>query len=110
MASSPNTLLCKFYGLYAVQIQEQSIIYFVIMENVFTPKFPVEEVYDLKGSTYGRAVSESEKLKENVILKDLDIKKGAIKLKLGEKEFLRNQLAHDCKVWLCKEFIYFLTI
>lgn len=46
-------------------------MHFVIMGNVFFTHKYVHEVYDLKGSTYGRAAAEKEKQQAVPILKVL---------------------------------------
>jgi len=94
----PHTLLSRFYGFYAIKSKETSsqLMHFVIMENVFTPKYEIHRCYDLKGSTRGRFAKESEKIAGNAILKDLDIDKGTIKLQDKVKRQLAEQIHQDC--------------
>jgi 1-phosphatidylinositol-4-phosphate 5-kinase len=48
---NPNTLLCKFFGLYMVQPRGVGKeMYFVVMENAFPPSVKIDEKYDLKVS------------------------------------------------------------
>ena len=66
-----NTLIVRIYGLYKLKIYENkekvNTIYFISMENIFKeindPKvggfnIQIKEVYDLKGSLYGRTGEE----------------------------------------------------
>lgn len=55
MMQNPNTLMCKFYGVYMVQPRGVGKeMYFVVMENAFPPPdkgIKLDERYDLKVST-----------------------------------------------------------
>jgi len=53
---NPESLLCKFYGLYAIQMYGHRQ-YIVVMHNCLhtaNPSLAPSEVYDLKGSSVGR--------------------------------------------------------
>jgi hypothetical protein len=73
MTEQSNTLIVRIYGLYKLKIfqnrQKVDTIYFISMENIFhkvkaDPNCSIEEVYDLKGSLYGRMGAEGGELKD----------------------------------------------
>ena len=73
MTEHSNTLIVRIFGLYKLKIyqnkQKIDTIYFISMENIFwkvkaEPKCKIEEVYDLKGSLYGRQGSDGGELKD----------------------------------------------
>jgi 1-phosphatidylinositol-4-phosphate 5-kinase len=63
----PHSLLTHFYGLYRVRIPNQQV-HFCIMKSVLNTPRPMDCIFDLKGSTYGRQAKPGE-----AVLKDLDI-------------------------------------
>merc|ERR1711974_107826 len=63
--SSPNTLLNHIFGFHRI-----GLIPFIVLKNVFFTLLPIDEVYDLKGSEYGRTNTEG-----RGVLKDLDFKR-----------------------------------
>eukprot|EP01114_Cavostelium_apophysatum_P015284 TRINITY_DN4131_c0_g1_i1.p1 TRINITY_DN4131_c0_g1~~TRINITY_DN4131_c0_g1_i1.p1 ORF type:complete len:673 (-),score=169.38 TRINITY_DN4131_c0_g1_i1:16-2034(-) len=98
MANNPNTLLCKFYGLYSIQPSSHSKeMHFVVMENAFPPEYTMFERYDLKGSTVGRYATTEEKRSDKAILKDLDIRRS---IAVGDhtKKLILEQLEKDTKL------------
>ena len=73
MTAHANTLIVRIYGLYKLKVyanrQKVNTIYFISMENIFSQLKPeegvrVEEVYDLKGSLYGRTGEDGKELKD----------------------------------------------
>lgn len=96
-----NTLLPKFFGLHRVKPHKGRQVRFVVMGNIFETYKKLHERYDLKGSIFGRSVSQEEKdlQKENVTYKDVDWREKQKKLYLGPKrqDFL-DQLAKDCQL------------
>jgi 1-phosphatidylinositol-4-phosphate 5-kinase len=73
LSEYPNTLIVRIFGLYKLKIyqnkQKIDTVYFISMENIFwkvkaEQKCTIEEVYDLKGSLYGRTGAEGEELKD----------------------------------------------
>jgi len=72
------------------------------MGNVFATNRTIHERYDLKGSTFGRAASDEEKIKfkENVTYKDVDWRAREKKLHFGPsiKAALLEQLKKDCQL------------
>lgn len=70
MSSHPNTLIVRIYGLYKLKVyanrQKINTIYFISMENIFSQQQGPEilEVYDLKGSLYGRTGQDGKELKD----------------------------------------------
>ncbi|ORC85223.1 phosphatidylinositol-4-phosphate 5-kinase type II beta [Trypanosoma theileri] len=67
----PHTLLPRYAGLYALWYRGSKSA-FVVMENIFAPaQFPIEVVYDLKGSTLHRSTS-IEHRKHGAAAKDKD--------------------------------------
>lgn len=95
------TLLCRFFGLHRVHLPGMASgkkVYFVVMGNVFPIDKPIQERYDLKGSTRGRVTSEAEREDPNVVLKDLDWIRSGRKMHLGpdKKRRLLAQIKKDC--------------
>jgi len=93
-AGGRRSLLTRFCGLYRVEIlenehsehgdsskrrrrQKQQLKpqYLIIMNSVFPPNVPISERFDLKGSTVGRKVSDTERqqLGSRVVLKDVNL-------------------------------------
>lgn len=67
MTEHSNTLIVRIFGLYKLKIyqnkQKVNTIYFISMENIFwkvkaEETCQIVEVYDLKGSLYGRTGAE----------------------------------------------------
>ena len=56
LRTTPKTLLCRFYGCYAITMHGQSV-YFVCMESLFHNAKQIHEKYDLKGSWVDRSAS-----------------------------------------------------
>ena len=54
LRTSPRTLLCRFYGCYAITMHSQTV-YFVCMESLFHSSKQIHEKYDLKGSWVDRS-------------------------------------------------------
>ena len=69
LMTNRNSLVCLFYGLMVVEPQNMPTIGVVVMPNMLDTV--VHEVYDLKGSTYGRFTKEKdmEKGAANVVQK-----------------------------------------
>lgn len=70
------------------------------MGNVFPIDKPIQERYDLKGSTRNRFTTDAERQELNVVLKDLDFINARRKLQLGvdKKRRLLSQIAKDCEL------------
>jgi len=97
MRTTPNNLISKFYGFYSIQANSESIAEnFIVMDNVFSNQPIIHEVFDLKGSTHNRSVPMEQKTRGSVVLKDLDISRGSIRLKPEDKKSFEAQLVHDC--------------
>ncbi len=63
MTTHKNSLIVRLYGLYKLKMyvnkEKIKTIYFISMENIFQNiskqnNLKIKEVYDLKGSLYGR--------------------------------------------------------
>lgn len=97
---NPRTLLPKFYGLYCYQCGGKNIR-FVVMNNILPSYIKMHEKYDLKGSTYKRKASKSERAKSAPTLKDLDFMDTHPEGILMEKdtyEALVKTVQRDCRV------------
>lgn len=71
------------------------------MGNVFPPHNDIHEMYDLKGSTFGRFLPEEEISKsKNAVMKDLNFEKNKKKLQMGpsKRKLFISQLVRDVKV------------
>ena len=64
MASNPQTLIVRMFGLYKLKQFRNKIkvntIRFIAMENIFYGGLKPIAVYDLKGSSYDRRGSQRE--------------------------------------------------
>jgi len=71
---NPDTLLTRFYGLYAVKMWNNPAkrIRIVVMKNFFPTGVKFDFKFDLKGSTINRFASDKEKKKDSPTLKDID--------------------------------------
>ncbi|KAL1919558.1 uncharacterized protein VTP21DRAFT_2251 [Calcarisporiella thermophila] len=98
---NPNTLLCRYYGLHRIKLPHGRKIHFVVMGNVFPSNKDIHEIYDLKGSTYGREYPESEaRQNPRAVMKDLNwLNRGKV-LQLGpeKRQIFLAQLQRDVKL------------
>lgn len=100
ISQNKRTLLPKFYGLYCYQCGGKNIR-FVVMNNLLPSTVQLHEKYDLKGSTYKRKASKSERSKGNPTLKDLDfmdLHNDGLHLERDTFEALIKTLQRDCRV------------
>eukprot|EP01134_Creolimax_fragrantissima_P001663 CFRG1663T1 len=67
-----RTLLPKFFGLFNYKSILGRNIRILVMNNILPTKFVYHERFDLKGSTFRRVASPSERKKRSPTLKDLD--------------------------------------
>lgn len=102
MAEHPNTLVVRIFGLYKLKIyqnkQKVDTIYFISMENIFwkvkaEQQCQIMEVYDLKGSLYGRSGSDGGEFKDQ----DWIDKKRKIQLPQTFGEIFREQITSDSR-------------
>lgn len=117
VASHPDTLISRFYGIHRITLASGRKVRFVVMNNIFATEMPLHKKYDLKGSTYKRTatgtagsttigastsgpsptITKTEASSSGVvILKDLDLK-SAFQLKKPVAERLQRQLAADAE-------------
>ncbi|XP_014468108.1 PREDICTED: phosphatidylinositol 4-phosphate 5-kinase type-1 gamma-like isoform X2 [Dinoponera quadriceps] len=68
---NPRTLLPKFFGLYCYRCNSKNVR-LVAMNNLLPSSVKLHQKYDLKGSTYKRKASKSERSKSSPTYKDLD--------------------------------------
>ncbi|KAL4216797.1 Phosphatidylinositol 4-phosphate 5-kinase type-1 beta [Mactra antiquata] len=97
---NPRTLLPKFYGLYCYQCGGKNIR-FVVMNNILPSVVKMHEKYDLKGSTYKRKASKSERAKSSPTLKDLDFMElhpEGLMLEKDTYDALVKTIQRDCRV------------
>jgi hypothetical protein len=73
MRNYKNSMIVRVYGLYKLKVfvnkEKIKTIYFISMENIFayiTKDYglKINEIYDLKGSLYGRTGGEGSELKD----------------------------------------------
>jgi hypothetical protein len=98
----PHTYITRFYGMHRIKMPHiRRKIHFVVMQSVFFGDNDIHEMYDLKGSTVGRAATEKEKARGpgKCVYKDLDLIASGTKIKLGaeRKEAFVHQLAQDAE-------------
>ncbi|XP_052267877.1 phosphatidylinositol 4-phosphate 5-kinase type-1 alpha-like isoform X4 [Dreissena polymorpha] len=97
---NPRTLLPKFYGLYCYQCGGKNIR-FVVMNNILPSVVKMHEKYDLKGSTYKRKASKTERAKSAPTLKDLDFMElhpEGLMLEKDTYDALVKTIQRDCRV------------
>jgi len=80
IVSSPNSLLNQIFGFHRI-----GLIPFIVLKNVFFTLLPIDEVYDLKGSEWGRTNTEG-----HGVLKDLDFKRKLNLTPEMKQQFLRQ--------------------
>lgn len=124
---NPNTLLTRIYGMHRVKMHDISQrMHFVIMQSVFDTEKEIHEKFDLKvrprqcntyslamadpngpflplprrqGSLVNRFATEEEKAKPDCVLKDVDLNRRGLKIKLGPKrKMFLEQLRRDAEV------------
>jgi 1-phosphatidylinositol-4-phosphate 5-kinase len=81
---NPNTLLTQFCGLHRVKGRFGRKIHFVVMNNLFPPHLDIHITFDLKGSTVGRELNETQ-IEQNPRrpLKDVNWKRRNMQIELG---------------------------
>ncbi|KAJ5395472.1 uncharacterized protein N7487_009775 [Penicillium crustosum] len=96
--NNPNTLISQFYGLHRVKMAYGRKIHFVVMNNLFPPHRDIHQTFDLKGSTIGRDLQESD-LERNprATMKDLNWVRRNRHLECGpsKRDFFIEQLKRD---------------
>ena len=72
MKKNPDSLLVKIFGVFTLKKQGMSAVHVMLMENTCQLKrqLMLRQIYDLKGSTYGRETKG--KMNNKTIRKDLD--------------------------------------
>ncbi|KAI1695447.1 phosphatidylinositol-4-phosphate 5-Kinase domain-containing protein [Ditylenchus destructor] len=68
---NPKTFLSKFFGLFSYKSSGKTIR-LLVMNNLLPTSIVMHHKFDLKGSSLNRFASETEKLKDEPTLKDLD--------------------------------------
>ncbi|KAI3379914.1 hypothetical protein SNEBB_006183 [Seison nebaliae] len=71
LSQNPKTKLPKFYGLYCYQTGNKNIRV-CVMNNILPSNYKMYRKFDLKGSTYKRFASKTEREKRAPTYKDLD--------------------------------------
>ncbi|XP_065344176.1 phosphatidylinositol 4-phosphate 5-kinase type-1 alpha-like isoform X15 [Cloeon dipterum] len=97
---NPRTLLPKFFGLYCYQCNSKNVR-LVVMNNLLPSWVKMHQKYDLKGSTYKRKASKSERLKKSPTYKDLDFMEhhpDGIYLEADTYSALIKTIQRDCRV------------
>ena len=57
MTQNPNSLIARILGIFTFEGFETGPISLILMKNISKcPKEAIERIYDIKGSTYDRAV------------------------------------------------------
>ncbi|XP_043481402.1 phosphatidylinositol 4-phosphate 5-kinase type-1 alpha isoform X2 [Leptopilina heterotoma] len=97
---NPRTLLPKFFGLYCYRCNSKNIR-LVAMNNLLPSAVKLHQKYDLKGSTYKRKASRSERAKSSPTYKDLDFMEHhaeGIFLEADTYSALVKTIQRDCRV------------
>ncbi|XP_053594593.1 phosphatidylinositol 4-phosphate 5-kinase type-1 alpha isoform X1 [Microplitis demolitor] len=97
---NPRTLLPKFFGLYCYRCNSKNVR-LVAMNNLLPSAVKLHQKYDLKGSTYKRKASRSERSKKSPTYKDLDFMEHhpeGIFLEADTYGALVKTIQRDCRV------------
>ncbi|KAL4712217.1 hypothetical protein ACJJTC_011078 [Scirpophaga incertulas] len=97
---NPRTLLPKFFGLYCYQCNSKNVR-LVAMNNILPSSVKLHQKYDLKGSTYKRKASKTERQKGSPTYKDLDFMEHhpeGIFLEADTFTALIKTMQRDCRV------------
>ncbi|KAG7201623.1 hypothetical protein KM043_004362 [Ampulex compressa] len=97
---NPRTLLPKFFGLYCYRCNSKNVR-LVAMNNLLPSAVKLHQKYDLKGSTYKRKASKSERSKSSPTYKDLDFMEHhpeGIFLEADTYGALVKTIQRDCRV------------
>lgn len=111
LEKNPETVLCKMYGVYRLHLHHSirglkgTKFYFLVMESVFYTARYIHLIYDLKGSSYGRAATEKDINSQptrnftTTVLKDNDLRESGQTVHMGgtAAERMRAQIAADAK-------------
>ena len=100
LTQNPRTYLPKFYGLYGYSSQMTNFR-IVVMNNLLPSDVKMCHIFDLKGSTFGRTASDSERAKDHPVFKDLDFLDKypeGIQLDAETYDELINIIENDCRV------------
>jgi len=96
--SNPNTLITQFCGLHRVKGRFGRKIHFVVMNNLFPPHLDIHITFDLKGSTIGRELNETQ-IEQNPRrpLKDINWLRREMEIELGpaKRQAFLHQLEQD---------------
>jgi len=110
MAKNNDSLIMRIYGVYEftffnIKNKKTSIFSqkMMVMRNLCGyPKYCIERIYDLKGSTFQRESLTKKKLKdEKIVLKDIDF------LKIEKKLYIDNKKKKELIETLKKDSIFF---
>ncbi|XP_044020833.1 phosphatidylinositol 4-phosphate 5-kinase type-1 alpha-like isoform X16 [Aphidius gifuensis] len=97
---NPRTLLPKFFGLYCYRCNSKNVR-LIAMNNLLPSAVKLHQKYDLKGSTYKRKASKSERSKRSPTYKDLDFMEHhpeGILLEADTYGALVKTIQRDCRV------------
>ena len=102
MRKYKNSLIVRVYGLYKLKLflnkEKVQTIYFISMENIFANvtkenNLRIDELYDLKGSLYGRTGGSDSELKDH----DWIANQKAIRLPSNVRQVFVEQVMYDSK-------------
>ncbi|XP_076379614.1 phosphatidylinositol 4-phosphate 5-kinase 59B isoform X2 [Megalopta genalis] len=97
---NPRTLLPKFFGLYCYRCNSKNVR-LIAMNNLLPSSVKLHQKYDLKGSTYKRKASKTERSKSSPTYKDLDFMEhhsDGIFLEADTYSALVKTIQRDCRV------------
>ncbi|XP_053993921.1 phosphatidylinositol 4-phosphate 5-kinase type-1 gamma-like isoform X7 [Hylaeus volcanicus] len=97
---NPRTLLPKFFGLYCYRCNSKNVR-LIAMNNLLPSSVKLHQKYDLKGSTYKRKASKTERSKSSPTYKDLDFMEHhaeGIFLEADTYSALVKTIQRDCRV------------
>ena len=95
MSMYPDTLLCRFFGVFKIRFQSK-VHLVILMNHAFSANILIPESYDLKGSTRNRLVPQ-EDIEKGACGKDLNFQHRIIKLGYSNKICCMKQMQNDLK-------------
>ena len=112
LMENPNTLMARYYGLHRMKCYKKRKIvydlYICVMNNVFDIEKPelIQNLYDLKGSTYKR-ITKKDDIKKGHAKKDLNFlnERMMIKINSDDRGKLLNQVIKDVEFFSSKKII-----
>lgn len=104
VATRPNSLLARIYGIYTVKMEEVEPVHLILMGNTLKVKNSdnIVNIFDLKGSQVHREVK-GKNLKNTATLKDINLQNKCLenillRFRRQDQEEINQVLEHDVEL------------